>query len=327
MKCVRGFLAGILLLSAASASGLDSFRVGAMTPVYLDSQKSEAQIFEMGFSDALGIVFPKNPMFIRGVEIEIKSPQDIIAFRNSMGFAIYRQCQPFPSAKVIDYDAEQILLQSLPPKLSFVLQIPLQKNNGLKSGPYSTVLPYIHDASKGPVLFRLLPVMKGLPDNIESMKFTVKIRPILTDEGGMSLKIAYPDDKPKQVVIRVDENLVTNPDATLILPPGDHHLSIVSDDYRNEVRVFTVDSARITDVSVSMKDTTPRLNLVVPETAIVQIDGNPVESIKGSIVMVPGDHTIAFRIGDYEVSRVLAVEKGKDYTMTMIIDVTVTETP
>jgi hypothetical protein len=327
MKTAHVLFSGLLALATASAFGLDSFRVGSMFPVQIDSQKADAQVVELGYNDALGLIFPKNTAFIRGVEIEIKSPQGLVSYQNGMAYGLYRQVLPVPNAGIIDYQAEQITLQPLPSRLSFVLQIPLQKNHGLKTGPYSTVLGYVHDASRGPLVFRLLPVMKGLPDNIESLKFTVKIRPILANEGAMQLKVTYPDEPPKPVVIRIDEMPVQNPESLQVLEPGEHHLSIVSDDYRNEVRVFTVEPARVTDIAVKMKDTTPHLTLVAPANAVILLDGKKIEANRDNLVIDEGNHLILFKIGDYELTRQLVVEKGRDYTATMLIDVNVSETP
>lgn len=327
MKKVRVLLGGFLLLCASQAFAVDSFRIGAMRTVTLDPQSNEPLAVELGFNDALGILFPKDATFIRGVEIELKIPQEIIALRNSMAYGLYRLVTPYPSETKIDYQGEQLTLQALPSKLSFVLQIPLQKNHGLKNGPYSTVLSYVHDPAKGPLVFRLLPVMKGLPDNIETIKFTARIKPILTEEGGMQLKLAWPTEEKRPVTVRIDEMLVENPDQMRILPPGDHHLSVVSEDYRNEVRVFTVESARVTSISVTLKDTEPHIVLVAPENALIQLDGKQVTTPRESLPIEPGEHTVLFRIGDYEFSRMITAEKGKDYTVTMIIDVTVTETP
>jgi hypothetical protein len=327
MKTAHVLFSGFLTLVAASAFGLDSFRVGSMVPVTVDSQKPEAQSVELGYYDALGILFPKNTAFIRGVEIEVKTPQGMLSYQNGMAYGLYRKATPAPNAGAIDYQAEQITLQPLPSRLSFVLQIPLQKNHGLKTGPYSTVLNYVHDAAKGPLVFRLLPVMKGLPDNIESLKFTVRIKPILANEGAMQLKLAYPEEPSKPVAVRVDEMPVQNPDSLLVLNPGEHHLSIVSDDYRNEVRVFTVEPARVTDIAIKMKETTPHLTLVAPANAVILLDGKKIEANRDNVVIDEGNHLIMFKIGDYELTRQLAVEKGRDYTVTMLIDVNVSETP
>ncbi len=320
-------MTGIMLLWVAAALSADTFRVRSLSPASLDSQKNETQTIDLGYNDAIGITFPKDITFLKGLEIEIKIPQDILAYRNSMAYGVYRQIQPVPSEKIIDYQGEQITLQSLPSRLSFVLQIPLQKNHGLKTGPYSTVLPYVYDASKGPLLFRLLPVMKGLPENIETLQFSVKIRPILTDEGGFQLKLAYPSPEAKPVSVRIDEVLVPDPETMIILAPGVHHLSVVSDDYRNEVRMFTVESARVTDLAVPMQATTPRLFLAAPENARIYLDGELVENSRESREIGPGDHVIRFMIGDYELTKQITVEKGKDYTVSMLIDISVTESP
>lgn len=327
MKKVCVMLTASLLFFTLHAYALDTFRVRSLSVIAIDGQKSEAQSVDLGYNDAIGIVFPKNTTFLKGVEIEIKIPQDILSYRNSMAYGLYRKIQPYPVASSIDYQGEQITLQTLPSRLSFVLQLPLQKNHNLKTGPYSTVLNYVYDVSKGPLLFRLLPIMKGLPENIESLVFSVKVKPILTDEGGFQLKILYPKDTPAPVSVRIDENLIQNSEGLTVLSPGNHHLSIVSDEYRNEVRMFTVESARVTEFTVTMQDTIPRLFLVAPENARIFVDGNPVENTKESMPVQSGEHTIRFLIGDYELTRQITVEKAKDYTVSMKIDIEVTETP
>jgi hypothetical protein len=329
MKNGAIILTGFFLLAGASVSAADSFRVRAMTPVTIDSQKPEAQSIELGYNDAIGISFPQDVSFIKAVEIEIKIPRSVIENPSCMAWGLYRQIKPAPTAKKIDYQGEELSLQPLPSRLSFVLQIPLEKEHGLKSGPYATVLPYVHDTTKGPILFRLLPIMKGLPDNIETVSFSVRVKPILDDDGGARISIDYPTDQIKPVSVRIDEMPIDNPGDLQILAPGTHHLSIVSDDYRNEVRVFTIEAARVTVVSVKMKDTTPKLFITAPESAEVSLDGVQFDGMnaKEGRVLEPGEHLIRFRIGDYEVTRPITVEKGKDYTVSMILDVTVTETP
>lgn len=326
MKKGAFFLAGLLILPVLQVSGLESFRVHAITPVTLDSQKPEAQTVEIGYDDAIGILFPQDTTFIKGVEVEIKIPKTFADYPDSVAYGFYRQIKPVPQAKTIDYQAEQIVFQPLPSRLTYVIQIPIQKNHNLKTGPYSTVLKYVHDP-KGPLMFRLQPIMKGLPESIENLVFSVKIKPLLTDEGGFRLNMTYPSAEQKPVSVRIDEVLVDNPTAMRILAPGNHHLSIVSDDYRNEVRVFTVESGRMTDITVPMQDTMPRLYLVAPENAVIVLDAVPIVNSREGKMIEPGDHTIFFKIGDYEVTRQLTAEKGKDYTVTMVIDVQITETP
>ncbi len=327
MKVVRITLTCSLLFLAFARLPAESFRVRSLTPTLVDSRKTDPTSAQLGYNDAIGIAFPKEATFLKGVEIEIKIPQDIVAYRNSMAYGVYRQVRPAPQAQSIDYQADRIDLQPLPSRLSFVLQIPLRADHGLKSGPYATVVPFVHDPRNGPLLFRLLPVMKGLPENIESLAFGVKIKPILANEGGFRLSVTYPDGHAKPLTVRVDERLIEDPAAMLVLAPGNHHLSIVSQDFRNEVRMFTVEIAKITELSVALQGTAPRLLLEAPENAVIMVDGVPVANPREPREFEPGEHTIEFKIGDYAITRQIFAERGKDYTVSMLIDVNVVETP
>lgn len=326
MKGTRILLTGIMLFSALSLCA-ETFRVRSMSLVTLDSQKPEAQIVPLGYNDAIGILFPASPVFLKGVEIEVKIPQGILSYRNSMAYGLYHRIKPAPSPTAIDYQGDELTFQPLPSRLSFVLQIPFMNAHGLKSGPYATVLSTVYDAKKGPLLFRLLPIMKGLPEDIETMQFQVRVKPILTEEGGFRLSLAWPGNQVRPVSVRIDESLVENPGELVLLAPGSHHLSVVSDEFRNEVRVFTVESARITELTVALQNTAPRLFLVAPENAVIQVDGKPVENPKNPYVLEPGEHAILFKIGDYELVRQITAEKGRDYTISMVIDINVTESP
>jgi len=326
MKGTHVLMAGLLLSSALSLCA-ESFRVRSMSLVALDSQKTEAQIVALGYNDAIAIVFPASPIFLKGVEIEVKIPQGILSYRNSMAYGLYHRVKPAPSTATIDYQGEELTFQPLPSRLSFVLQVPFMNAHGLKSGPYATVLTTVYDAKKGPLLFRLLPIMKGLPEDIETMQFPVRIKPILTEEGAFRLSLAWPGNQVKPVSVRIDESLVENAEDLVFLAPGTHHLSVVSDEFRNEVRVFTIESARITELTVPLQDTAPRLFLVAPENAVIQVDGKSVENPKNPYILEPGEHAILFKIGDYELMRQITAEKGRDYTVSMVIDINVTESP
>lgn len=316
-----------MLAAIAGHAAADSFRVRSMTVVSLDAANPSPAIVELGYNDAVGVVFPKDTRFLRGFEIEIKIPQDILEFPGSMAYGLYKIPSPAPDKETIDYRAEQITLQVLPSRITAVIQIPLQKNHKLKTSPYSAVLSSIQDPAAGPIVLRLLPVMKGLPENIEKLVFQTRIKPILAEEGGFSMKLAYPGPEVEPVSIRVDELLYDNPGDVLILTPGKHQLSVVSERYRSEFRVFTVEQARITEMEIELKDTAPLLFLTAPDTAAMFLDGIPVADPKTPIQLEPGEHTVRFQIGDYEVTRSLFAEKGRDYTVSMIIDVKVTESP
>lgn len=327
MKSFRTILTVLFACTVLSAGFADTFRVRSMTTLTINTQIPEWQTVQLGYNDSLGILFSEPTTFLKGVEIEVKIPQEIIEYQNSMAWGLYKNILPKPLSTIIDYQGEKLVLQPLPSRLTFVLQIPLKPKHGLKTGPYATVLPFIHNPAEGALLFRLLPVMKGLPDNIDKLTFVTRIKPILTEEGGLNLNIIHPEKEKQPISIRIDEVLITNPDNLHILSPGSHNVSIVSDSYRNEVRVFTVESARITTLSVEMQDTAPQILLIAPENTRIEINNIEVDSSREPRIMEPGEYSIRFTIGDYELVKQITVEKGKNYTVSLLIDIQVSESP
>lgn len=327
MHATRVTKIALVLVFLTGLCFADTFRVRSMALVSVDPANPNPTTVELGYNDAIGIIFPKDTLFLRGIEIEIKQPQGILEFPSSMAYGLYRLPNPLPDSNVIDYKGEQIILQALPSRLSTVIQIPLQQNHKLKTGPYSTLIPSIQNPNAGPLIIRLLPVMKGLPENIESLVFQIKVKPILSEQGGVRVKLSYPEKEKKAISVRIDESVIEKPEDLLLLQPGSHHLSIVSDFYRSEVRVFSIDPARITSIPIELKDVTPLLFLTAPENAGIFLDGLELTSNKQSFPLTEGEHVVRFLMGDYEITRSFVAEKGHDYTVSMTIDIKITETP
>ncbi|ULQ59463.1 PEGA domain-containing protein [Brucepastera parasyntrophica] len=327
MKKIQSFSIIFFLFLLPFSVCAESFRVRSVTTLVLDTEKSEGKTVNIGYNDAVAVFFPENIIFLKGVEIEVKIPAEILEYRNSIAYGLYHRIKPAPVKNVIDYQADRIELAPLPSRLTLILQVPLIEKHNLKSGPYGTVISYMHNPASGPLLFRLLPVMKGLPDDIENVVFSVKIKPLFINEGGFILTLTYPDEEQYPVSVRLDETLLQEPHSLQLLSPGNHYLSVVSEEYRNEVRQFTVESARTTELEVQLQDTTPHLFLIAPENADIYLDNELLENPREERAIDPGEHVILFRLGDYELVRQITIEKGRDYTVSMTIDIQVSETP
>lgn len=317
----------VLLLIIQNLLFTENFRVRAMHSIDLGNQTKTSIIAKISYNDAISINFPKNTMFLRGLEIEVKLPQELLEYPSSIAYGLYTKPHPSPTHTTIDYSAEQINLQALPARSSAVIQIPLQQNHRLKTNSFASVLPSIYPPEEGPLIFRLFPIMKGLPNSIEDLEFIVHIKPFYIDEGAFRLSLNYPTEERFPVNIRVNEESFENTQDLCVIKPGEHHLSIVSEEYRSEVRIFTVEQAEITEIQVNLKDTMPYLFLTAPENALVFLNDDLVETIAEPIALEPKPQTVRFVIGDYEITKVFTVEKGRDYSVSMIIDVHISETP
>lgn len=327
MKHVCLALAVLMLLGTPVLLEAQNFRVRSMSTLVLDSKSPDVHTIDIGYNDAVGILFANNPVFLRAVEIEVRIPREILRYQNSMAYGVYRNVRPIPQKGTIDYSGIQESYQPLPSRLSFVLQIPLVRAHKLKTGPYATVLERVHNPEDGPVVFRLQPVMKGLPPTIEEMQFQVRVKPLLTEEGALTVNLRHPGNEKKPVRVLVNEQPESLDNGMILLQPGNHHISVVSDHYRNEVRMFTIESARITTVDITLQDTTPTLILVAPENTTILVNDKEISDTRDPLIIEPGAYTILFKIGDYEVVRQITAEKGKDYTVSMHIDINVSESP
>ena len=319
-------LAAALFLSGFAGLVAESFRVTRSFTARIDSSLMQEVSLLMGYNDGLAILFPEDSTFIKAIEIEIRSPDSVIKFPSSMAYAIYANISPPPDEGLIDFSGEKLAMEILPSKLAFALQVPLREGHGLKSNPYVEVLSEIQTAESFPIFLRLFPIMKGMPEDFETALFSVKIKPVFSDEGGLRLSIAFPEeDAPASLSVRIDEKPVLEPEKMQILAAGNHHLAVSASKYRTEVRAFTVERAEIAAITVEMKDTAPTVSFAAPSNVEIAFDGKIVADPNGTMKVEAGRHTVTFSVGDYSLQRQFTAEEGRDYSVSMTLDAEVVE--
>ncbi len=325
---VRKYLGviSIVLFLAASLCFGESFRVRKVVSTKVSTQQRSQKV-QMGYNDALCIALPKDLLFIEGVEVEIKIPQVLLEYRGSVAYALYEGVTPQPEDGVIDYDGKRVFVEGMPPRLSVVLQIPITDEHSIESSPYATILPVYTLSEQNHVFLRFQPVMKGLPLNIEDLIFDITIKPLLNNNGLFDLQVEYPTDSTNtEFSLYINEEQVAFTGKPLLLPAGMHHLSIVSEHFRNEVRTFSVNPAEKTKVSVALIDIAPTMNIIAPENAIVYLNDAQTETNK-TFIVEPGDYSVRIVVGDYEIIKNVTAVLGKSYEVSLLVDVLVTETP
>lgn len=325
----RVFLLTFYILTMQITLFAESFRVIQLKEVHLEEDSSQEIVLNINYADAIGIYLPTSHDFLKGLEIELKIPQDLLPYRYSVGYALYKDVLPAPVEGKIDYKGTNTLVQALPPKLNMILQVPVVKEHGLTNSPYNKVADIIPEYTS-PMIFRLLPLMKGLPDNIDALKFQVKIRPILEQKGRLTLDINYPNEtedfNKENILIYIDEEPIKSI-KDIILPTGLHHLSIVSEKFRQEVHNFSINTAKTTILNIQLKDTVPLIQFVAPENSKIWFDDELIDEaqLKTMIKTTPGQHNIKCSVGDYEISRSILIEKGKTYTVSLLITLDISD--
>lgn len=339
----------------------ESFRVHKTVVVDMTDEVSPVKAV-LGVNDALVIKVPSNPLFLKALSLEVKIPPEVAEFRDSVAYFLYTDVNPNPSDNVIDYRGTRAFINTFPTKLSCNLLIPLFSSVELKDSPYSIVLPAAMDDNSGYVYFRLQLVMKGTPVNIWDSSFVIDVKPVLDDEGVLELNVFAPElqhssdetlsqngenseskietenstniVEPKIVTLNgtglytlfIDGNIPELIDGKLILPTGTHHLSIVSDLYRSEVRTIVIEQARTTKMDVLLKDVTPLVEISAPDGVQIFLDSVEMTDWKKSFTVSEGEHLLKFILGGYEKIQSFEAFNGKTYRFSLNLDVQIVET-
>ena len=325
MPGLRAFLALYLLFPLISLQA-ESFRTVVESSIIITPESSAGITVSLGINSSLIINLAGEARFFRGIELEISAPQNWLSFRGSLVMSMYNNISPLNAAGSVEIEGSRIAFEPLPARLQIVYQIPISQTHGLRTTPYFTVPTGITPMNTFPVLFRLMPVVKGMTEEFEAMTFNLTARPILTDEGAVTIIPRYPPllrDRPFTVLI--DDVHIENINEKLFLKEGEHHLVVLSENYRNESRRFFVGRARTLDLIIELQYPTPLIVFEAPQNAVIFLNNELIFQTQEPIAIEPGMHEIKFHIGDYTVIKNLNTQRGKTYRVALKLDLTIDE--
>ena len=264
--------------------------------------------------------------FFRGLQLELTAPQNYLSYRGSLAAVLYGELKKNPGIGVADLECRRMGYDPLPAKIQSIYQIPLKEGHGLRTSPYATVLSGVIELSSFPLLFRLMPVIKGIADEMERMVFYLNVKPILSNEGALRINFRYPENLPgRPLTVLVDDMVIENPAEERLLKEGEHHLVILSADYRNQSTRFVVERAKTLDLAVELFDTSPLLVFEHPENAKVYLNNVFIPNPRTPRPVEPGVHEVRFQVSDYTIIRPVTVQKGKTYRIALSVDVNISE--
>lgn len=316
------FCAFFLFPAFFFSANAENFRVRKVLPVQI-SQDGESSKVAAGIADAVFITLPDDMTFINGIELTFKIPEVVALWRDSVAYVFYENLSPAPSEKSVNYYGEKIYLKTVPAKLSHTLNIPLADDFAVKDNPYAEKVAKISSFQKG-IFFRFQQVMKGVPEELEAAEIEITAKAILRNKGILSLQINPPPSDEKKYTVYIDEK-PADLSQKIMLDTGEHHLSVSSESYRNELRTFRIEQGKTSSLEITLRGSEPTLRIVSPASAEVLFDGSPVENTKTPFVVEPGEHTVKFSLGGYEVVKSVSVSKGHSYTVNLDVSASVSE--
>ncbi len=324
--CAKTALFSLFLLAGLSSANAESFRVSKVHELTVAQNAESEGTARLGINEALAITLPEDQTFIEGLELKFEIPEAVASWMDSVACSVYANISPTPKATQIDYSGTRAYVRTLPGKLSWVLQIPLKKENSIKSNNYTTKVDTVIQPSKNIIFVRLQPVMKGVPEETLNAIIPITVKPILMNKGQLALKLLPPEKKLAPCTIFIDDNMLPlSENPKVLLESGIHNISIISESYRNEVRTVRIDRAKTTELTVEMKSLEPTLLITAPEGTEVMLDDEKCTTFGKEFVITEGEHKIKFTIGDYEIVRSITAIKGKTYTANFSLDLNISE--
>ncbi|MDR1506520.1 MAG: hypothetical protein LBI67_05400 [Treponema sp.] len=326
VKIKRLFVLYCLLACVPSGGWGESFRTSIAGAVEVSPHNPAGVSLAMGYNSAVFIDTGEDFRFCKGVQVELSAPRNWLSYWGSLGLALYAGADKKTAGGTADLDVRRVYFEPLPNKLQSVYQIPVRRSHGLRNSPYSTVIQELPGDESFPLLFRLFPVSKGLSGEVENMLFQLSVKPIIGDEGAVRFIFRYPEQLAgKPFTVLVDDVLLEDTSGEQLLKEGEHYLSVLSDDYRNESRRFMIERARVLDLTVELRDPTPLILFEGPRDARIFLDNVPVTAGGGLLPVEPGVHEIRFQVSDYTIIKTMTVQRGKTYRAALTVDLAVSE--
>jgi len=305
----------------------ESFRADVRGVLTISADRPESsEPITIGIDGSVLVNLVSDVRFVRGVELEITAPQGWLQYRSSIMMMMFNNLNHNTAAGITDFEGRRIAAEPLPSRLRIIYHVPIRQQHGLRNTTSVTVTANTAPPDTLPFLFRLQPIEKGLPARFDQFKFNVTARPIYSDEGAVKITTRFPpNQRNRPFTVLIDDNVINSISEEIILKEGEHHLVILSDDYRNESRRFIVERTKVIDLTIELQDPAPLIVFEAPQNASIFMNNVQVTNTREPMTIDTGAHEVRFQIGDYTVIKTLNVQRGKTYRVSLGVDLIISE--
>lgn len=311
-----------LFLSLMLPLCAESFRAGKVCTLSVSAAGTVNSI-TAGVNDCIIVELPDDMTFVEGLELNFKLPTEIASKKESVSWAFYDGIFPSPAQGNLEYSGIKMLSGTFGGSYSLNMKIPLKDGVHLKKDNYSYIAKSVPAISDGKIFLRIHPSPKFSEADFTSTQIKVSGKAIHANMGKLSIEATYPKGEHNPYTVFVDGSSADG--ENLLLPPGIHTVSLVSDHYRNEQRTVTIEQGKHHVLRIELKSVTPVIRISAPEGTKVYMDGNFIQNVSTPIEVSQGDHNIRFVFGNYETVKGISVLNGCNYTVSVILDATISE--
>lgn len=311
-------------MCASSTLWAENFKTNKVVKLPISSTGTQNTI-SFGVNESLLIELPADMSFIDGIELTFKLPSEIAQIKNSILWSFYEGLFPSPSINSIEYSGVKKASGSIGNTYSLTMKIPLKSSANIKKDSFSCLVQPIPEIVDGKIFLRLQLGFKNAEDMFSSSQIKVTGKPIFLSKGKLVISPSYPDEEEYPYTLLVDGNITKYVDTGIMLSPGIHTISFMSDYFRNEQRTISIEQAKTQTLKINFRSIVPTLRIVAPEGTKVYLDGFLFPNMNAQQDVKPGDHDIRFIFGNYELVKNITVVNGRNYTVSVNFEATITE--
>lgn len=267
---------------------------------------------------------------LESLDVSLTIPRSFLDYRDSFYISIYGNLNQQPDSSRRSYRGTLIHQQLLPLSGKLLIHIPFIEARQ-RRGPGRIDLPMTIDRDSFPLLIQIVPVMKGLPDRLQSADIQAALEVKLEDAGFLELELE--GESPlsgENAQLKIDgEPLAAEAFPRLLkLPSGLHTLELSIDGYQSESRTFNLERGERKKLSLNPSPLKSSYRILAPEGTVVYLDGDQLsrsgeENSRGELE--PGEHVVHFRFGDYQLSKKFTAKAGKTHKIELFFDILIEE--
>jgi hypothetical protein len=322
---------GILYFFLVSGLFAENINVKIADIIEVSKDKTQSNAVQLTHDSAAIISLDKDTRFLRGIELTLSAPQTWLNHPDSLAIVIYSNVGKIPAkGTAARMEATQLKTETLANKIQTIYQVPLTKNHNMRSTPYVTVISSnALSALSFPLLYRIMPIVPQVDEEIEDMRFQLTVKPLINDEGAVKINVKHPIAQNKAAykpyTTLIDDRVIENIEEEQIIKEGEHYLMIISNDYRNESRRFILERGKTMEINITLQDITPLILFETPDNAKIFLDNVRISPTVTPRPIEPGPHEVKIQVSDYTIIKTIFVRKGKTYRVAFMVDLDVTE--
>jgi hypothetical protein len=302
----------------------------------MDAVEPVKAVLQLG--DALQILLPQERNQLLFIEVEVRVPAVVAANKDAAAFGFYDNVS-YQGDNDTETPPLETGITNLPLRGNRLYYVPFPNRVGinfalpygryvLPPSPYLQVIPVTADETTAALVLHLEKTGPALLQEAQDALIYVTVKPHLENRGFLDLLIRYPPGQSAPYSLFIDEKPATP--GRIGLESGSHHLSVVSDFFRNEMRTFVIERGKTNRLEVELRDISPTLIVVAPDNVEVFLDDHPLLPGKAGtgntpLIVVPGDHILRVNISGYEMLRTFHAENGRTYNITIRLDLDIQE--